>query len=43
VQQYADFPTALYAFLKDLGYLDANGRPQPQIDRSPVVPERNTF
>ena len=42
-QQYADFPTALYAFLKDLGYLDASGRPQPQVERSPVVPERNTF
>ncbi|MGG6240743.1 hypothetical protein ACQ4N7_19150 [Nodosilinea sp. AN01ver1] len=42
-EQYADFPTALYAFLKDLGYLDVNGRPQPQVDRSPVVPERNTF
>ncbi|MGB3308600.1 MAG: hypothetical protein WBG32_04925 [Nodosilinea sp.] len=42
-QQYANFPTALYAFLKDLGYLDANGRPQPQIDRAPVVPEQNSF
>ncbi|PSR17727.1 hypothetical protein C8255_11125 [filamentous cyanobacterium CCP3] len=43
VEEYADFPTALYAFLKDLGYLDASGRPQPQIDRSPVVPEREQF
>ncbi|MGB3200722.1 MAG: hypothetical protein WBA99_07460 [Nodosilinea sp.] len=43
VEEYADFPTALHAFLKDLGYLDASGNPQPQIDRSPVVPQRNQF
>lgn len=42
-QTYPDFPTALYAFLKDLGYLDASGRPQPTIDRSPVVAEREQF
>jgi hypothetical protein len=35
-----DFPTALYAFLQNLGYLDASGRPQATVDRSPVVPER---
>jgi hypothetical protein len=40
VQTYPDFPTALYAFLQDLGYLDASGRPQPTVDRSPVVVER---
>ncbi|WP_052051038.1 hypothetical protein [Leptolyngbya sp. KIOST-1] len=43
VSQYPDFPTALYAFLQDLGYLDASGRPQPQVDRSPVVPDRDQF
>ncbi|MEA5448491.1 hypothetical protein VB780_07935 [Leptolyngbya sp. CCNP1308] len=42
-QAYADFPTALYAFLQDLGYLDASGRPQPTVDRSPVVAEREQF
>ncbi|MFQ4139402.1 hypothetical protein PGN35_024105 [Nodosilinea sp. PGN35] len=42
-QTYADFPTALYAFLQDLGYLDASGRPQPAADRSPVVAEREQF
>ncbi|MGB5974800.1 MAG: hypothetical protein WBG38_15855 [Nodosilinea sp.] len=41
---HPDFPTALYAFLKELGYLDASGRPQPQVDRSPVVAaERQSF
>ncbi|MBD1916530.1 MULTISPECIES: hypothetical protein [Cyanophyceae] len=40
---YADFPTALYAFLQDLGYLDTSGRPQPTVDRSPVVAEREQF
>lgn len=42
-QTYADFPTALYAFLQDLGYLDASGRPQAAVDRSPVVAEREQF
>lgn len=42
-QAYADFPTALYAFLQDLGYLDASGQPQPTVDRSPVVAEREQF
>lgn len=42
-QAYADFPTALYAFLQELGYLDASGRPQPEVDRSPVVAEREQF
>lgn len=42
-QAYADFPTALYAFLQELGYLDASGRPQPAVDRSPVVAEREQF
>ncbi|TVQ12099.1 MAG: hypothetical protein EA368_04600 [Leptolyngbya sp. DLM2.Bin27] len=43
VQTYPDFPTALYAFLQDLGYLDASGRPQSMVDRSPVVAEREQF
>lgn len=43
IPAYADFPTALYAFLQDLGYLDASGRPQPAVDRSPVVAEREQF
>lgn len=43
VQTYPDFPTALYSFLQDLGYLDASGRPQIEVDRSPVVAERNQF
>ncbi|MBW4485594.1 MAG: hypothetical protein KME14_23940 [Tildeniella torsiva UHER 1998/13D] len=42
-QVYADFPTALYAFLQELGYLDASGRPQSEVDRSPVVAEREQF
>lgn len=42
-QAYPDFPTALYAFLQELGYLDASGRPQPTVDRSPVVAEREQF
>ena len=42
-QTYPDFPTALYAFLQELGYLDASGRPQPTIDRSPVVAEGEQF
>lgn len=37
---YNSFPSALRAFLQDLGYLDASGNPQPGVDRSPVVPER---
>ncbi|MEP0946998.1 hypothetical protein NC992_08955 [Leptolyngbya subtilissima DQ-A4] len=40
---YPDFPTALYAFLQELGYLDTNGRPQPTVDRSPVEAERASF
>jgi hypothetical protein len=40
VEEFADFPTALQAFLQDLGYLDASGNPKPGVDRSPVVPER---
>ncbi|WOD40988.1 hypothetical protein [Nodosilinea sp. E11] len=43
VQTYPDFPTALYAFLQDLGYLDASGRPQVTVERSPVVAERSQF
>ncbi len=43
VQQYPDFPSALYAFLQELGYLDANGRPQPAVDRSPVAGDRESF
>lgn len=39
-QTYADFPTALQAFLKDLGYLDVNGNPVPGVSRNPVVPQR---
>lgn len=42
-QAFADFPTALYAFLQELGYLDPSGRPQPTVDRSPVVAEREQF
>jgi hypothetical protein len=42
-EAYPDFPTALYGFLKELGYLDSNGRPQPQVDRSPVVEAREPF
>ncbi len=42
-QIYPDFPTALYAFLQELGYLDASGRPQPTVDRSPVEAERASF
>jgi hypothetical protein len=41
--QSPDFPTALYAFLQNLGYLDASGKPQATVDRSPVVPEQSTF
>ncbi len=40
-QSYPDFPTALYAFLKELGYLDDSGVPQPGVDRSPVVADRD--
>lgn len=32
---YGDFPAALEQFLKDLGYLDPQGRPQASIDRTP--------
>ncbi len=37
---YDSFPAALRAFLQELGYLDASGNPQPDVDRSPVVSER---
>jgi hypothetical protein len=43
VGRHPDFPTALYAFLQELGYLDASGRPQAEVDRSPVVAERERF
>ncbi|HEY9876969.1 MAG TPA: hypothetical protein V6D29_00875 [Leptolyngbyaceae cyanobacterium] len=36
VSAYPDFPTALRGFLTDLGYLNSQGKPQPQVDRSPV-------
>ncbi len=40
VKEYENFPSALEAFLQELGYLDTNGNPQPGVDRSPVVPAR---
>ena len=40
IESYNDFPTALQAFLQELGYLDASGNPRPTVDRSPVVSER---
>lgn len=40
VDTYADFPTALAAFLTEMGYLDGAGTPQADVDRSPVVAER---
>ena len=40
IEEYKNFPAALQAFLKDLGYLDASGTPQPGADRTPVVPGR---
>jgi hypothetical protein len=43
VYQHPDFPSALYYFLQDLGYLDDSGRPQPGADRSPVIPDREIF
>ncbi|WP_017300544.1 hypothetical protein [Nodosilinea nodulosa] len=42
-ETYPDFPTALYAFLTELGYLDVHGKPQPQVDRSPVIAERENL
>lgn len=35
--RYPDFPTALQAFLIQLGYLDANGQPHQSLDRSARV------
>jgi hypothetical protein len=43
IGDYPDFPTALHDFLKDLGYLDADGNPQLGVNRSPVVAEREEF
>jgi len=40
IEEYENFPDALQAFLKELGYLDMSGNPQAGVDRSPVVPER---
>ncbi|MBF2079102.1 MAG: hypothetical protein IGR76_11440 [Synechococcales cyanobacterium T60_A2020_003] len=35
VGQYPDYPTALASFLQELGYLDADGQPNPEVDRAP--------
>lgn len=39
VGSYPDFPTALRSFLMDLGYLNSQGKPQSQVDRSPIDAE----
>jgi hypothetical protein len=35
VGRYADFPSALIAFLQQTGYLDADGSPNPNVNRAP--------
>jgi hypothetical protein len=40
IGEYPNFPTALGAFLRELGYLDAQGNLQPDVNRSPVIEER---
>lgn len=42
VQQYADYPTALSAFLRDLNYLTATKEPNPELNLSPVIIERES-
>ncbi|HEY9880284.1 MAG TPA: hypothetical protein V6D29_17645 [Leptolyngbyaceae cyanobacterium] len=39
VRSYPNFPTALRSFLTELGYLDSQGKPQQQVDRSPIDAE----
>jgi hypothetical protein len=34
--EFKDFPAALRSFLTELGYLDRQGNPQPQVNRSPA-------
>jgi len=41
VATHGDFPTALAAFLSDMGYLDGEGNPQAAVDRAPVVSDRD--
>ncbi|MBD0269218.1 MAG: hypothetical protein ICV77_13115 [Cyanobacteria bacterium Co-bin8] len=35
--EFKDFPAALRSFLTRLGYLDEQGNPQPQVNRSPAA------
>lgn len=43
VQQYADYPAALEAFLIDLEYLTVNGRPNPNLDLSKTIVEQESM
>lgn len=43
VETYADYPTALATFLTDLGYLDANGEPNPHLDLSKAIVEQESL